>query len=169
MMNTIAYANEKDRIYSPTDHDVDLAKTCAPVLSQILGRHRAVPKLDERVHFLFDAVDEKDGERGDEVVLPAAALELLKNVMVQMAQGHSVTLVPIHAELTTQRAADILNVSRPHLVKLLEQGDIPFVKKGTHRRVLFSDVQAYKANIDEQRMKALDALTEQAQELDMGY
>jgi predicted DNA-binding protein (UPF0251 family) len=60
--------------------------------------------------------------------LPSAVLELLKNVMVQMAQGNAITLVPIHAEMTTQQAADILNVSRPYLVKLLEKGDMPFSK-----------------------------------------
>ncbi len=157
MVNTTAF----DRIYSPTDRDVDLAKTCAPVLSQILGRHRDASEFDDRVKFL--------DEMGETVILPAAALELLKSVMVQMAQGNAVTLVPIHAELTTQQAADILNVSRPYLVKLLERGDMPFVKKGTHRRVLFSDVQAYKVSIDKQRMQALDALSEQAQALDMGY
>ena len=150
-----------ESIYSPSEHDVDLARESAPVLSQILGRHRKEETFDERVQFL--------DEKGEQVVLPAAALELLKNILVQMAQGNAVTLVPVHAELTTQQAAEILNMSRPFFVKLLESGEIPFTKKGTHRRVLFSDVQAYKQKIDDERMKALDALTAQAQELDMGY
>lgn len=150
-----------DNIQSPSEHDVDLARTSAPILSQILGRHRKELTFDERVEFL--------DEKGEQVILPASALELLKNILVQMAQGNAVTLVPVHAELTTQQAADILNMSRPFLVKLLEKGEIPFTKKGTHRRVLFSDVQAYKQQVDSERMKALDALTAQAQELDMGY
>ncbi|MBC3767682.1 helix-turn-helix domain-containing protein [Neptunicella marina] len=150
-----------DSIYSPSEHDVDLARTSAPVLSQILGRHRKEASFDERVQFL--------DEKGEQVVLPAAALELLKNILVQMAQGNAITLVPVHAELTTQQAAEMLNMSRPFFVKLLESGEIPFSKKGTHRRVLFSDVQTYKQRIDEERMKALDALAAQAQELDMGY
>lgn len=104
-----------------------------------------------------------------QVVLPAAAVKLLKCILVQMAQGNAVTLVPIHAELTTQQAADILKVSRPHLVKLLEQGELPFTKKGTHRRVLFQEVMTYKARIDADRMAVVDEMTQQAQGLDMGY
>ncbi|MEQ5806855.1 helix-turn-helix domain-containing protein [Alteromonas sp. NFXS44] len=157
----MAASNLIDNIVSPTKHDIDLARISAPVLSQILGRHRDESAFDETVAFL--------NENGERVVLPASALELLKNILVQMAQGNAVTLVPVHAELTTQQAAEMLNVSRPFFVKLLEERQIPFSRKGTHRRVLFSDVQAYKAKIDEERMKVLDELSEQAQELGMGY
>ncbi|GAB3029260.1 helix-turn-helix domain-containing protein [Bowmanella dokdonensis] len=157
----MASASQYGRIYSPSEHDVDLARASASVISQILGRHKKEAQFEERIQF-------KD-EKGEEVVLPSAVLELLKSILVQMAQGNAVTLVPIHAELTTQQAADILNVSRPYLVKLLEEKEIPFSMKGTHRRVLFKDVQEYKARIDEQRLKVLDDLSEQAQELDMGY
>lgn len=150
-----------DHVFSPSEHDIDLAKTGAPIISQILGRHRKEHNFDERIEFI--------DEKGEQVILPASALELLKNILVQMAQGNAITLIPVYAELTTQQAAEILNVSRPYLVKLLENGDIPFTKKGTHRRVLFKDVQTYKTMIDNQRMKALDELTSQAQALDMGY
>jgi excisionase family DNA binding protein len=158
---TMISTKDYDNVFSPTEHDVDLAKAGAPILSQILGRHRKELDFDERIEFV--------DEQGAQVVLPASALELLKSILVQMAQGNAMTLMPIHAELTTQQAADILNVSRPYLVKLLETGEIPFVKKGTHRRVLFKDIETYKAKIDEQRMEALDELTAQAQALDMGY
>ena len=69
-------------------------------------------------------------------MLPASVMELLKSILVQMAQSNAITLMPIHAESTSQQAADILNVSRPYIMKLLEAGDIPFAKKGTHKHVL---------------------------------
>ena len=86
-----------------------------------------------------------------------------------MAIGNSVRVVPVHAELTSQEAADLLNVSRPHLVKLLEQGALPHHKTGRHRRGLFSDLMNYKQQRDEISRKALDELADLSQEFGMGY
>ena len=110
-------------------------------------------------------------ENGNEKVLeiPSSAYQLLIDILSQMAQGNAVTLIPIHAELTTQEAADLLNVSRPYLIKLLESKKIPFHKIGRHRRIRFEDLMNYKNQIDSERMEALDELAAQAQELDMGY
>jgi excisionase family DNA binding protein len=77
----------------------------------------------------------RDGAEGDEVVLSARAVEVLRAVLEQLAQGNTVTVVPAHIELTTQQAADLLNVSRPYFVQLLEDGTIPHRKVGPRRRI----------------------------------
>lgn len=86
-----------------------------------------------------------------------------------MAEGKSLTLIPSDAELSTQQAADLLNVSRPHLVKLLEAGQIPFKKVGAHRRIELKDVLAYEEQQRAPRKDQLDFLSQQAQELNLGY
>jgi excisionase family DNA binding protein len=96
-------------------------------------------------------------------------LQLFASLLAEMAQGHAVTLLPLYAELTTQEAADLLHVSRPHVVRLMQQGYLPFHKIGTHRRVRLHDVLAYQQRQRAEREHALDALVAQAQELDMGY
>jgi excisionase family DNA binding protein len=106
-----------------------------------------------------------DQARRMHVALPAAAVGLLRNLLREMAQGHAISLVPMHAELTTQQAADALNVSRPHLVKLLETGALPFRKVGSHRRVRFDDLMRYKRGADRSRLVALRKLTDESVEL----
>jgi excisionase family DNA binding protein len=130
--------------------------------SRLLASH-----VRTRQHLRIRIMD--DEQTGDVLSLPASAVRLLLDILTEMAQGNAITLIPVHAELTTQQAADLLNVSRPHLVGLLEDGKIPHRKVGTHRRVLFQDLMAYKKHIDNAREKVLDQLAEEAQELDMGY
>ncbi len=110
-----------------------------------------------------------DEQRPHTVQLPAFALRLLDEILSELAMGNAVKVVPIHAELTTQEGADLLNVSRPHLVKLLDENVIPHTKVGRHRRVKFADLMDYKQRRTAESRQAMDELAAQAQELGMGY
>jgi excisionase family DNA binding protein len=99
------------------------------------------------------------------VKLPAPAAALLVRILEEMARGNAVTIIPVHAELTTQEAADMLNISRPSLIQLLEEGKIDYRRVGTHRRVRFEGLMKYKRHIDEERRKALEELAAYDQEL----
>ncbi len=98
-----------------------------------------------------------------------SAIRLLKEIIEEMAQGRAVTLLPVKAELTTQQAADLLNVSRPFLIGLLEEGEQTFRLVGKHRRVLVDDLMSYIRKDDNSRRKAADDLSAVAQELGLGY
>ncbi|MDO3621013.1 helix-turn-helix domain-containing protein [Ralstonia pseudosolanacearum] len=143
----------------PSEEDVTLAREAGRTLAAVLATGAAVRQVDIR----------DSSGRVRSVQMPAAALQLLQDVLDQIEKGCAVSVVPVHAELTTQEAAQMLGVSRPFLVQMLEKGDIPFHKIGTHRRVRYRDVVDYKKRLDTQRREALEALTEQAQALDMGY
>ncbi|MBN9221158.1 MAG: helix-turn-helix domain-containing protein [Mesorhizobium sp.] len=101
--------------------------------------------------------------------LPKSVGDLLYHLLTEMGQGNAVTIIPVHAELTTQEAADYLNVSRPYLIRLLEEGRLPFNMVGTHRRVKFSDLATYKSKTEDERKSLMEELAAQAQQLGMGY
>ena len=101
---------------------------------------------------------------GEELKLPGSVYSLLVRIVNEMDRGNGITIIPVHAELTTQQAAELLNVSRPHLVKLLRDGEIPFHKVGRHRRVRVEDLLAYKERRDSKRRRLLQKMTREAQE-----
>lgn len=143
-----------DTLDLPTPDEVELAKAAARHLASALRTHS-----DGTVPITTDI----DGEVP--VVLPRRAVQLLVDLLAQIANGNAVTLVPVHAQLTTQEAADLLNVSRPFLVKLIEAGEIPFQKVGTHRRLRADDVFAYRKAQEQRSRHALTALAQLDQEL----
>jgi len=104
-----------------------------------------------------------------ECSIPASAIPLLAEMLSVMAEGQAVTIVPVQAELTTQQAAEVLGVSRPFLVKLLDDGEIPHRLVGTHRRVLLNDVLEYRRQTDRNRETTLEELAAEAQKLGLGY
>lgn len=103
------------------------------------------------------------------IELPAGAVTLLLGILGAMASGQGITLILEAAELTTTQAADILQVSRPFLIKLLNEGKLSYRKVGRHRRIRMEDVMNYKEAIDQQREAVLDQLVADAQHQDMGY
>ena len=142
---------------APNAHDASLARVSGQHLSRVA--HRQKPLTLKVV------------EAGQEqpIELPAGAVALLMDVLEAMAAGRGLTLIPENAELTTVEAASLLNVSRPYLIKLLEDKVIPHRLVGKHRRILMDDVMAYKQRIDAERENTLARLTLEAQENEMGY
>ncbi|MBJ2182124.1 helix-turn-helix domain-containing protein [Pseudomonas veronii] len=150
----------------------NLARTILPDEKEIAA---AVASSRQLAAFLTTKFETQRIELVDEtqhrevVELPTFALRLLGEILSELALGNAVKVVPIHAELTTQEGADMLNVSRPHLVKLLDNGALPHTKTGRHRRIKFADLMTYKEQRDLASRNAMDELAAQAQELGMGY
>ena len=153
-MNTTA-SNLNYAVHIPTAEETQLAEESSRLLAACIGKgETACLRLYE----------------GAEVFqVPVKAIRVLVDILNTMARGDAVSLIPVHKELTTQEAAAILNVSRPYLVKLLEDGAIPFHKVGVRRRLFFKDVIAFKQQQIQISLSALNELAELSQAEDMGY
>lgn len=141
----------------PSARDAAMARVSGQVLSAFVGKK--VPL----------ALKVREAGKDKPLELPAGAVALLMEILEAMAAGRGITLIPENAELTSVQAADVLNVSRPFLIKLLDDNILPHRKVGKHRRIRMEDVMAYKGKIDREREAVLDRLAKEAQELGMGY
>lgn len=141
---------------SLSEPDLGLARTSSESLSHFL------PENAEPVTLRID-----NPRNGQHLVatVPAAAVQVLAEALARMAEGHPVTLVPLQAELSTQQAADLMGVSRPYFVKLLEQGRLPFRKVGEQRRVRYQDVLHYIEEYQQYALAAVTELSAEAQDL----
>lgn len=137
----------------PTAEETKLATESSRVLARLKGNEQLKVRLDD----------------GQEFALPRSATRLLSHILTEMSYGNAVTIIPVHAEMTTQEAANYLNVSRPHLVSLLERDEMPYHKVGTHRRIKFHVLQEYKNKMAGESRDAREELAREAQELDLGY
>lgn len=141
----------------PSEDDVRVARRSAPMLQRMLKRKSAVSLTVEQ------------DDQATDLEIPPVVLQMIGMILGELAEGRGVALAAIDREVSTGRAAEILNVSRPHLVKILESGKIPFRKVGSHRRIRLEDVMEYKARQDAETDRAFDELVAQAQELGLGY
>lgn len=133
-----------------------LARASSESLAQVISRNDGPVTLH--------LADPQSGET-IEATVPAAAMRVLAEALSEMAAGHPVTLVPLRAEVSTQQAAELLGVSRPYFVKLLEQGEIPFRKVGDQRRVRYQDLMRYIAEYQREAIAAATQMTTEAQDL----
>jgi excisionase family DNA binding protein len=141
----------------PTAKEAALARSVSERLEE------SVSKGAEGVRLVLE------GEDLEGISLPPFAVRLLLQGLSEIGKGRAVRMIPQEAELSTQEAAELLNLSRPFVVRLLDEGKIPSHKVGTHRRVRLDDLLAYKAQSDADRLEALKNLVAEAQELNMGY
>ena len=148
-MSTVQKPNQSDQLLARTSR--------AKLLEQVSQRP------GRRVEVVFSQFP------NEAVTLPSRAIELLLEGLEELGKGNGIQLFPIEAELTTQQASELLNLSRPYVVRLLDEGKIPSTRVGTHRRVRLRDLMAYKKKSDADRAKAMKSLVAEAQELDMGY
>lgn len=149
-MSTLTPTQE---IISPDSADAALAKLSGRSLSSRIGRKNGT------------LLEIRDSDTGETLKLPASAERALLSVLTEMGQGHAVQVTPIHAELSTQQAADLLNVSRPYLVKLVDDGAIPSRKVGVQRRLRLDDVVAYKRTMYSKQTQGMAELAELSEEL----
>ena len=137
----------------PTSQEIEEAKVTSRTLAKYASQERVTM-----------TVTGENGETED-IIFPGHAMEMLLKILTETSQGKAISIMPINSEITTQEAANMMNVSRPHIVKLLEQSVIPYHKVGSHRRIYLKDLLQYMEKNHNDRNKTLDELTALSQEL----
>ncbi len=153
----MSYAMKQNDPLVPTETESLMAGEASRILAALTIRNEVRIELKD------------DQNQSMAMILPSSIMRLIQHVLTEMARGNAVTVMPINAEMTTQEAAEFLNVSRPFVVKQMSSGILPYHKVGTHRRIRVQDLLAYKKNIDQNREQALADLTAEAQRLGLGY
>ena len=141
--------------------DARQAEASSVALQRLLGQQEQLIQQTLRV-----SVEQPSGEKA-ELLLPAVTLSLLSTILHELGKGKNVVVLTTDAEVTTQQAADFLKVSRPYLVKLLNEGKIPFRLVGPRRRILLGDLLRYRGIEDAEQHRGLDELAAEAQKLGM--
>ena len=151
-----------------TNLSFDPTEPVVPNAADTVAARESVPRLADAIAKANGAVRlrlEEPGGSNEPIVVPSGAFRLLLAILAEMARGNAVRVIPLQAELTTGEAAELLNVSRPYVVRLLDAGQIPSRKVGTHRRALLKDVMAYREDHYRARSAVLDRMTAIDQEL----
>jgi len=151
--------NTSENITLPSKRDIEMALTGQRELAAFVSTKSETQRIQ-----IFD-----DKDQAHLIELPRSAIRLLFDILAELATGSAVRVIPIHAEVTTQEAADLLNVSRPHVVKLIDTGELRCHMAGKHRRIKFVDLMDFKKKREHQSEAAMAELVQQAQELNLGY
>ena len=145
--------------FIPSKEDAVLAGKALESLSKLVEEKRRMPKI-----IPFASLS-----KFKNLSMPLGIFELILELLNQTAQGRSVTIIPSNKEFTTQEAADLLNVSRPFVIRLLEEGKIPFHRVGAHRRIKAQDLMTYRRSSEKEQMEAFQELAKISQKLGLGY
>jgi len=143
---------------APTDHDAQLARDSSAALAPLLR-----DDLNSLPHILLRTKDNNEAD----IALPPSILRLLLGALQEMAKGNAVTLLPRQSELTTQQAADLMRISRPSLIKILDNGKLHYRKIGAHRRILYSDAIRYIESEHSRRVSVMEELVAETEQLDL--
>ncbi len=164
-----ALALDLEDYHEPSQEEITAAREAARRLSKMGGARVSFvvesQEATEEANEGTEAKPRKGRAEPEPITLPLNIFKTIIKLLAEMGNGNAVQVVPVQAELTTQQAADLLNVSRPHLIKLLEQDKIPFRKVGTHRKVLARDLFAYRGRTDLARREGLTRMAADDEEI----